>query len=421
MRSSFAVYKMKKQNIFMIGWEYPPHNSGGLGVACQGLTESLAQIADITFALPYTFTQPVAHMQLLSCVDPKWSAATGKKVTTPPFLTYSSEGVVSYLAADKSISLEKLRGLSTTELSTRVEEYAAVVAQHADRVKKEADVIHAHDWMSFPAAQKLKDKTGKPFVAHVHSTEYDRAGLAMGNGYIAHTEYEGMVQADEVIAVSHYTKQLLVHKYGIDAAKISVVHNGITPLAATPVLTPTFAKKRPVVVFMGRLTLHKGVQYFLQLASVVLQRVPDALFIVAGSGDMYHELLFTTANRHLSASVLFSGFVRDQQQKKLLDRADVFVMPSISEPFGLVALEAAQRHTPVIMSKNAGVSEVLPGGIAVDFWDLQKMADTVVELVINKESAAVVTTNQLENLKSVTWGNAAGKVSQVYKKLFTGR
>ncbi len=414
----------------MIGWEYPPHNSGGLGVACQGLTESLAETADITFALPYTVLEPVPHMKLLSCVDPSWTDSAdgnvrvGKNgsttITTPPFLAYSSEGVVSYLSADKSLSIEKLRGLSTSQLSHRVEEYATIVAGHAQNVKKHTDVIHAHDWMSFPAAQKLQKMTGKPFIAHVHSTEYDRAGLTMGNEYIAQTEYAGMMRANSIIAVSNYTKQLLVSKYGIDAHKISVVHNGIKPVSAERV-QPTFAKKRPVVVFMGRLTLHKGVQYFLQLASVVLERVPDALFIVAGSGDMYHELLFTTANRHLSASVLFSGFVRDEQQKKLLDRADVFVMPSISEPFGLVALEAAQRHTPVIMSKNAGVSEVLSGGVAVDFWDLNKMADAVVELVMNPEKAAEVTKQQLTNLESVTWHNAASKVSNVYKKLFLGR
>ncbi|NCN51299.1 MAG: glycosyltransferase family 4 protein [Candidatus Pacebacteria bacterium] len=415
---------MNNQNVFMIGWEYPPHNSGGLGVACKGLTEALSQDqTTIQFALPYHFSQGVDHMKIISCVDPTWEERLGQKVLYPPFASYSSDGVIrSFVTAKDSLSPEKLRLLPHSELEQRVQEYARVIGSRSGSIEKHTDVIHAHDWMSFPAAQTLKKKTGKPFIAHVHSTEYDRAGLNQGNHFISHIEHEGMTQADRVIAVSYYTKSLLVNKYGIDAQKIDVAHNG----ASSPESQPNpgnhhFAQKRPVVVFMGRLTLHKGVQYFIQLAQSVLASIPNALFIVAGSGDMYHELLLTSATRHLSASVLFSGFVRSEQRDTLLDRADVFVMPSISEPFGLVAVEAAQRHTPVIISKNAGVSEVLHGAVALDFWDLDKMTTAIKELILDPNYSRKVVSNQLNDLEHITWGNAATKVKQSYLRAILGK
>ncbi len=405
----------------MVGWEYPPHNSGGLGVACQGLTEALADNTAITFALPYHYLEGVNHMNIVSCVDPTWEK-TGKKILYPPFSTYSSAGVVTEVSLNKTISPEKLRNLPTSQLEQKVQEYAHVVASRSKSVGYQTDVIHAHDWMSFPAAQQLQKKIHKPFVAHVHSTEYDRAGLAQGNRFISETEYEGVMAANRVIAVSYYTKSILVNKYGVDANKIDVVHNGILPLKkpADPG-SHHFANKRPVIAFMGRLTLHKGVQYFIQLAESVLKQIPEALFIVAGSGDMYHELLLTTAQRQLSASVLFSGFVRSAQRDMLLDRADVFVMPSISEPFGLVALEAAQRHTPVITSKNAGVSEVMTGAIALDFWDLDRMTTSIIELLQNSDKKAQVISSQLSDLDNLTWTHAATKVRDSYMRAILGK
>lgn len=407
----------------MIGWEYPPHNSGGLGVACQGLTQALASDTTIQFALPYHYESTVDHMSMMSCVDPRWEKKLGTKVLYPPFASYSSEGIIrSFLSVSDSLSSEKLRMLPNSELEQRVQEYSQVIASRSNKIMQNSDLVHAHDWMSFPAARKVKEKTGKPFIAHVHSTEYDRAGLNQGNQYISSVEYEGMMAADRVIAVSYYTKSLLVNTYGIDAHKIDVVHNGaLQPEVAPDPGRHHFAQKRPVIVFMGRLTLHKGVQYFIQLAKQVVVRVPNALFVVAGSGDMYHELLLTSAEQALSASVVFSGFVRSTQRDKLLDRADVFVMPSISEPFGLVAVEAAQRHTPVIISKNAGVSEVMKGAIALDFWDVDKMAESIQKLIEDPEYSQKVVQNQFTDIQQITWDNAATKVKQSYIKALLGR
>lgn len=267
---------------------------------------------------------------------------------------------------------------------------------------------------------KLAQTTGKPYVAHVHSTEHDRIPSGSGSSYIMRTEYEGMQQATRVVAVSFYTKQLLVSKYGIDPGKIDVVYNGINPLPASRVVDAPFAPHRPVIVFMGRLTMQKGAEYFLRLAQQVLQRIPEALFIVAGNGDMYHELLLTNARQKLSASVLFSGFVRDTQRAKLLDRADVFVMPSLSEPFGLVALEAAQRRTPVILSSNSGVRELMKSSIVVDFWDLDKMTNAITMLVQDSTTAAKQVEAQLSEVQAATWQRSAEQLRQVYRKAFLG-
>lgn len=416
---------MDGKNVFMIGWEYPPLNSGGLGVACDGLTQSLAhQGTRIQFTLPYYLTAPVTHMNVLACVDDSWVAEDQSLVQTPPFLAYSHTPSQTFNSNKtlQDIDIESLRALPSSELERKVFQYADKVVDEGTDKKMTYDVIHAHDWMSYPAGMLLKQKTGKPLITHVHSTEFDRSALNFGNAFITKTEYEGMQFADKIVAVSYYTKRMLVDKYGVPPSKIEVVHNGVSPLSLPSVPgRHHFASDRPVIVYMGRLTVQKGVQYFVHLAKSVLRALPDALFIVAGSGDMYHELLFTTARHRISASVLFSGFVRDQQQAILLDRADVFVMPSISEPFGLVALEAAQRHTPVIISKNAGVSEVLPGSIALDFWDIEKMAKTIATLIHDEANRAAIVTQQLTDLKSATWKSAAKKMTKVYRDVFLGK
>lgn len=403
--------------VFMIGWEYPPHNSGGLGVACQGITESLSAAgSQIFFTLPHGKVNNCGHMQVLDCSDPSWFV-DGQSSGRPPFIAYSTVISSPHKFSPGQLDQHKLHRLPESELENKVDQYGELVAAEGIKKSKEYSVIHAHDWMSFPAAQKLSKATGKPYVAHVHSTEMDRIPDGNGSQYIIKTELEGMQNAARVIAVSYYTKQLLVHTYGIDPAMIDVVHNGISPLQRPPDTgRHHFAPKRPVVVFMGRLTVQKGADYFLHLAKSVLQKLPSSLFVVAGSGDMYHQLLLQTADKQLSAHVLFSGFVRDEQREMLLERADVFVMPSVSEPFGLVALEAAQRHTPVIVSNNAGVSEVLPSAIQTDFWDIDKMSSEIVRLISKESVAREVVQAQNDDLSKITWPNTADKIREVYKK-----
>jgi glycogen(starch) synthase len=408
--------------VFMIGWEYPPHNSGGLGVACEGLTKALSddQQLQIDFTLPYSPPEKIQHMNVHGCVDESWLDDENYP-TQPPFSVYHQVPVAFEAVDLKMLDRYKLTALPQSILETKVEQYAGKVLETGASTDQDFDIIHAHDWMSFPAGIKLKQKTGKPLVTHIHSTEHDRTALGTGSPYITHTEYEGVRMSDRVIAVSGYTKHLLVEKYGADPAKIDVVHNGIDPLITPPKRGKHyFASKRPVVAFMGRLTLHKGVEYFLAVAKYVTRQIPDALFVVAGSGDMYHQLLIRTAQERLTASVLFSGFVRDRQKEILLNRADVFMMPSVSEPFGLVALEAAQRQIPVIISKNAGVSEVLKNSIALDFWDVEAMGKTVIKILSDRGYASNIVEGQLRDLNNLTWDRAAAKVSQVYRKAFLG-
>ncbi len=405
----------------MIGWEYPPHNSGGLGVACAGMTKAMAsQQTPIHFALPYHHDEPIGHMQVLDCSDPRWFSAQPSLQFQPPLNVYETAHQIA-TNFDGNTDIDTMRLLPQSELEEKVAQYAEQVVQKGISLKQDFDVIHAHDWMSLPAAAQLRQKSGKPMIAHIHSTEYDRAGLRAGNQMIAQIEQTGMQAADHIIAVSYYTKRLLSQQYGIADSKISVVHNGIDPMVFHPPKKQAFAPKRPVVAYMGRLTLQKGVEYFLAVARKVIQQIPDVLFVVAGSGDMYHDLLFRSAYDQLSASVLFSGFLRDTQRERLLDRADLFVMPSVSEPFGLVALEAAQRHTPVIVSKNAGVSEVLSGSVAVDFWDVDKMVETVVSLLSNPKQHAQQVATQLKDIEQVTWTRAAERIAAVYRRAFLGK
>jgi glycosyltransferase involved in cell wall biosynthesis len=403
-----------KHRVFMVGWEYPPHNSGGLGVACEGLTQALAENnAQIYFTLPYVFPTSVDHMQVITC---QTSDLEGEEfIGRPPFLAYSQQ-LSTPMPFTRATSAE-LSTLPQSEIEQRVNYYSDQVLGVGQQMRRKYDLVHAHDWMAFPAAIKLKDKLKKPFIAHIHSTEMDRIPNGRGSHYIAHTEYLGMQAATKVIAVSYFTRRILIEKYNIDPKKIEVVHNGVTPASKLEGTETQFATKRPMIVFMGRLTAQKGAEYFLDLAKAVLKEIPDALFVVAGNGDQYHSLLFQSAYDQLSASVLFTGFLRDQQREALLSRADVFVMPSVSEPFGLVALEAAQRQTPVIVSHNSGVKEIMKNALQADFWDVDRMVQQIRSLIQDQEFRQRVISGQNDDLQHATWQNAATQVSSIYRKL----
>ena len=392
--------------VLMIGWELPPHNSGGLGVACAGMSQALAADGcDVAFTLPFTLPDEVfPYMHLVDC------GSVAGKAKQPPFNAY-------YTPPSKKTNRAHTPSPSSL-METEVDAYAKKVLAFAKKHAQDFDVVHAHDWMSLPAAMAIKKELGKPYIAHIHSTEYDRSLTQDLDTYIGQSELEGMRLADQVIAVSYYTKRILVEKYDVDPEKIEVVHNGIVPLLQDLNEIPReFAKKRPVIVFMGRLTVQKGPDYFIELAGSILSQKPDALFIVAGNGDMYQQLLFSNAGKSLSANVLFSGFIRGNTQKKLLDRADVFVMPSVSEPFGLVALEAAKQKTPVIISKTAGVGEVLKKSPQVDFWDIEAMSEEVLRLLEDKAYRKKIIDQQLKEISNLSWRKAAQEIEKVYQKI----
>jgi hypothetical protein len=408
--------------VLMIGWELPPHNSGGLGVACAGLAQALSQDGcRLAFTLPFKFDEQIDYMNIIDCAHPNWSTNSYQTSTSnqPPFSAYQKSDSPKISPRRKQRLLTSL-GLPKpgSELEAHVSQYAQEVLKFARAHADEFDLVHAHDWMTLPAAMTIKKELGKPYIAHIHSTEYDRSLTDDLHTYIGSSEEEGMRLADQVITVSYYTKRILVEKYAINPKKIEVVHNGIVPLLQDLNEVPrTFAKNRPVVVFMGRLTIQKGPDYFLELAGEILNQKPNTLFIIAGNGDMYQQLLFTNAGKSLSANVLFSGFIRGDAQKKLLDRADVFVMPSVSEPFGLVALEAAKQKTPVIISKNSGAGEVLIGSPQVNFWDIKAMSAAVIQLLDDKKYRQRVIKDQLAQLNGLSWKAAASKVEKIYQKI----
>ncbi|MEN8252902.1 MAG: glycosyltransferase family 4 protein [Patescibacteria group bacterium] len=391
-------------SIFMVGWEYPPHNSGGLGVACDGLSKALSDAGNqIYFALPYQHSKSLAHLEFIACHDPKWL-----EFTKAPFPSYATKK-----------NAQRVDFLPLAQIEQKVAEYANMISKKSKKYEKKYDLIHAHDWMSFPAAQKMKNQTGKPMLAHVHSTEFDRIPRGSGSNFIKRAEYQGMQAADLIVAVSHYTKQVLIDKYDVDADKIKVVHNGIEPLKQSSVELIHFAASRPLLVFMGRLTAQKGAKYFVDLAAAVLEDLPDALFVLAGNGDQYQSLLFKAAGNQLSASVLFSGFLRGREKEILLSRADIFVMPSVSEPFGLVAAEAAQRAVPVIISKNSGVAELLSDAIQVDFWNIDEMKAQILKVINNKKYSQSIVKKQNQNLKNISWENTAKRLRDLYKDVLS--
>lgn len=392
--------------VFMIGWEFPPHNSGGLGVACHGLTRALLEQGEqIVFTLPKTLAgggtvrrERFAHAPHLA-MDMVFINST-----LEPYLQRTRDGNT------------RLEQRFYADIVQEAQEYGNHVAKIAEEYNH--DVIHAHDWMSVPAGIKAREKTKKPLILHVHSTEYDRSGAGTPHQAIADIEYQGMNAADQVVTVSNYTKQILHDVYSIPNDKIEVVHNGIDPNPEFHSQTlEAFLHLRPVIVFVGRLTIQKGPEYFLSVARKVIDQEPRAVFILAGHGDMYQSLLVSAASQGLSGSVLFAGFLRGKEKAQLFRRADVFIMPSVSEPFGISALEAALEETPVIVSKTSGAQEVLPHAFPIDFWDVDLMRDTIVDLIQDPVMARQHAQTVRQEAQARTWDDAALRVGQVYNKV----
>jgi len=411
----------------MIGWEFPPHYSGGLGIACQGLARGLVEEGEkLVFALPTSFAGGgggVGGQRVAS------TRAFKKKIYHPTPQTememiYVNAQLHPYWRAGANTQQDFAIAAAHIDLYDETKRYGKVVAQVAQDYPTQK-LIHAHDWMSIPAAIQTRERLRKPMLLQIHSTEFDRSGGGGGGGQvntqIAEIEYAGLNAADKIVAVSAYTKAMIMEKYGISGDKIEVVHNGIDPNPEyhdQPL--PQFLADRPVVVFMGRLTIQKGPEYFLAVAKKVIEVEPKAIFVLAGEGDMYQSLLVSAAAQQLTGSVLFAGFLREKEKELMYKRATVFVMPSVSEPFGIVALEAALAGAPVIASKNSGVLEVLPQAEAIDFWDINKMTEAVLRH-IRQPIAARRSQQQMsvakESMQKLNWRDAAHRMRDVYKKL----
>lgn len=393
--------------ILMLGWELPPHNSGGLGVACYQLCKALAKKgADIDFVLPYTADHKIDFMRI--------NAAHPQDVETviKSGIAYDS---FKYIKTDGSVEWLDIFGQAVM--------YEAAVGRIIEG--REFDVIHAHDWLTFRAAIYAREKTGLPFIAHVHSIEADRAGKAGGgNPLVREIEYMALMLADRVIAVSELTKQAIVREYGIPAEKIKVVHNSIDledvePLAganAYHYLEVMKAQGYKVVVNIGRMTIQKGIPNLLKAAAEVVKRAPKTLFLLVGSGEQERELLMLAAELGISQNVLFTGFQRGKRWRDAYAIGDLFVMPSISEPFGLTPLEAVGYGTPALISKQAGVAEVLKNCLKVDFWDIDEMANQITSAVQNDGLRDTLHQNALREYEKLSWNRAADSLMDTYRR-----
>ncbi|MCA9386959.1 glycosyltransferase family 4 protein [Candidatus Dojkabacteria bacterium] len=405
--------------VLMFGWEFPPHNSGGLGVACQGLTYALLRKGiEIIFVLPRKI--PVGNNTINFAFADKIGGLTIKeiksKITSPYRTSTSSSKIFEYGGIDPSYDYYY-------DLLNEVLLYA----RNARRValQSEYDVIHAHDWLSFKAGIAAKEVSGKPLIAHIHATEYDRSG-DNPNPLIKAIELEGFLKADKIIAVSNFTKQVVTERYGIDPAKIEVAHNGVDlseidydEVAKADILRASKDAGYSIVLFLGRLTYQKNPEMMLKAAKEILKYNPKTLFVYGGSGDMEQHLMHMAASMGISDKVIFAGFVRGNDKNKLFRIADVFIMPSISEPFGIVPLESLANHTPVIISKQSGISEVLRNSLQVDFWDVDEIVNKIVSVLKYNSLKTDLSLNGFNELPNISWDKTASEVTDVYSHLIT--
>ncbi len=398
--------------ILTFGWDYPPIRNGGLGVACHGLTEELIQAGlDVIFVLPRK--QPTSGKSSFRFAVGGTGSVCIREI--------ESSLIYPYQAGNSFIQFFQKNGQSI-RINRSIIEEARRYAVEAARIAGEEvfDIIHAHDWTSYLAGLSAQQVSGKPLVLHVHATAYDQSGGGNTDPDIRAIESEAFDRADSIVAISNYTRTVLITQYSVDPKKVVVVHNGINlcpikPL--TPVLAEYKAQGKKIVFYNGRITIQKGVDYFVRAARRVVDTYPNVIFVISGWGDMEHEIMRLVGELGLSGHVIFAGALWDDERDRMYQSADLLVMPSVSEPFGLVPLEAIQHGTPVLISKQSGVSEVLAHALKVDFWDVDDMANKIIAAFqYPVMHAQLVRESKLELLR-ITWRHAAEKVISLYHGL----
>lgn len=392
----------------MLGWELPPHNSGGLGVASYQLCRALANKGlSIEFILPHSTTgYNIDFMTLRSATQ--YSAHNFLQA----FASYEAS---SWLTSLSSRSSSNQQFLYTEGVERLVEEISF-------------DIIHAHDWLTFRAALRAREITGRPTILHVHSVESDRAGSNFGNPLVHEIERTSLMLADKIIAVSQHTKNAIVRDYGIPPGQIQVVHNSVTkddlvpiePTNAYRYLTAMKSRGYKVIVNVGRLTVQKGLPNFLKAIKEVVVREPRTLFLIVGSGDQQQELIELSAELGISRHVIFAGFQRGKNWRDAYAVGDLFVMPSISEPFGLTPLEATSYGTASLISKQSGVSEVLHSCLKVDFWDVYEMANQITSALRSNALRQELLTGARREYDRLSWGASADVLTDIYAEVTEG-
>jgi glycosyltransferase involved in cell wall biosynthesis len=422
----------------MFGWEFPPHISGGLGTACYGLTKGLSGFQDIevTFVVPRTWgDEDQSNVTLLGADHVPVIQKQIQFDDAGSKLEYYGiqSGLVPYLGTNEFYEL-KSNGISSenqlveiseegkfifggdygTNLIQEIHNYSIVAETIAREL--EFDVIHVHDWMTFPAGIAAKRISGKPLVVHIHSTEFDRSGTQV-NPAICAIEKEGMVIADQIIAVSNFTRNIIICNYHIDPDQVITVYNAVEPVHPEERTEPKRIFDEKTVSFLGRITMQKGPQYFMDAASLVLQKMKNIRFVMAGKGDLRDAMIRRADELNLSGYFDFPGFLKDCEVSDLFRKSDVFVMPSVSEPFGIVALEAMQANVPVIVSKQTGASEILKNVLKVDYWDTLAMADAICDLLNDQALRNTLIINGKVEVSQLLWTNSASEVRHIYLQL----
>lgn len=422
--------------VLMFGWEFPPHIAGGLGTACYGLTRGLAKNdTEVTFVVPRAYgDEDGRFVRVVNASDVEalygddkhsdiWDKLSFVHINSNMVPYVSPEEFETYSEEHKKTGSFTTRGDIWKEryefsgkyganLLEEVARYAMVAAQVAKDMEGQFDVIHAHDWLTYYAGIAAKKVSGKPLVVHMHATEFDRSGENV-NQEVYNIERSGMHAADRVIAVSNLTRNIVIEKYGIHPDKVVTVHNAVR-----------FASKEQekeernlddkIVTFLGRITYQKGPDYFVEAAAKVLQRLDNVRFVMAGSGDMLNHIIRRVAKLGIADRFHFTGFLKGDDVQKMFAMSDVYVMPSVSEPFGISPLEAMRSNVPVIISKQSGVAEVLDYAIKVDYWDVDALADAIHGLIKYPAISEISAKKGLKEVCDLKWEDAAAEVKAVY-------
>jgi glycosyltransferase involved in cell wall biosynthesis len=422
----------------MFGWEFPPHISGGLGTASYGLTKGMATLDDleVIFVVPKAwgdedqtmvrlvganqvpvafkqvyykgFRRPLEKIEVSSKIvpytDPEdfWKMVTSEVSGYNLFIQINSRGMVDF------------SGRYDNYLMDEINKYAIVASVIAE--ENEFDIIHAHDWLAYPAGIAAMEVSGKPLVIHVHATDFDRSGDNV-NPDVYHIEKRGMDAASKIITVSNLTRDIVINKYHIDPDKVETVYNAVEPVEISENLIIKKGFDEKVVTFLGRITLQKGPEYFIEAAYKVLQVMDNVRFVMAGSGDMMERMMRRAASLKITDRFHFTGFLKGADVFSMLDMSDVYIMPSVSEPFGISPLEAMQSNVPVIISKQSGVAEILTHAVKTDFWDIDAMADAIYGILNYPALAKMIIRNGKDEVIRLKWDNSARHVKDIYYRV----
>ncbi len=422
--------------ILMFGWEFPPHITGGLGTASYGLVKGLLkQGGDVTFVVPKAYGDEDKNIKLvnasevtLNILDPHFEEHQKNlhyieiNSRLVPYQTPEEyyrlltvkENFVENIGTSVFSERFEFSGKYGDNILEEVKRYALIATELVQREKY--DVIHAHDWLAYEAGIAAKNFSGVPLVVHMHATEFDRSGENI-NQVVYEIEKRGMEKADMVIAVSNLTRNIVIEKYGIRPEKVKVIHNAVEPIYKKAFANEQKSVKEKIVTFLGRVTFQKGPDYFVEAAYKVLQKDENVRFVMAGSGDMLNKIIKRVAQLKIANKFHFTGFLKGEDVDRMFALSDVYVMPSVSEPFGISPLEAMRSNVPVIISKQSGVSEILKHALKVDFWDIDAMSDYIYGLLHYRglsEMFKKFGKTEVDNLK---WENAAKKLLGFYEQL----